>query len=273
MAAGYVCGDEPQMPFVADGTAAVEGNRLHVTWTATNGCDLDSIPASDGYTYEEATDTLVDEFPSTWTRADDDVVVPTREPAPPSPRNPNCNDNRTQFNAPGTYTAPAGSLSLTVSVPGTPAEPWRGSRSKFSLTQAACADLRGTGAIYAGEVTQVDTDACEGARVAVDTLEEAVAAVSTAKGIDVVAQSSVTLGGHTGTRFDIRVHDAANACPDGQIPLVDGVTPFDQGLTFRLYLIDVDGKTLAVGLYGSPNWRPDVSAKVDDILASMQIGR
>ena len=64
-AAGYVCGDDPQMPFVADGTGAVEGNRLRVTWTATNGCDLDSVPASDGYTYDETSDTLVDDIATT----------------------------------------------------------------------------------------------------------------------------------------------------------------------------------------------------------------
>ena len=274
MAAGYVCGDNPQMPFVADGTGAVEGSRLHVTWTATNGCDFDSIPASDGYTYDKTTDTLVDDIPTTWTRAGDGLVVPTRGPTPridttapaesSAPSDPPTADC-IQFDAPGTYTAREGSLSLTVGVPGTPADPWIGSRSEFNLLKAACTDWSGPGAIDAGEVTLVHNDACDGQ--AVHTLDDAIAAVSTSKGIDVVAKTDVTLGGHPGTRFDIFVHEDANACTNG---VVDGVT-LERGVNLRLYLIDVDGKTLALALYGHPLWSPDVRATVDEILASLQI--
>jgi hypothetical protein len=42
-------------------------------------------------------------------------------------------------------------------------------------------------------------------------------------------------------------------------------------VTYALYLIDVDGKTLAVALYGYKDWAPAVTTAVDGILASMQI--
>ena len=276
MAAAHVCGDDPQMPFVADGTGAVEGNRLQVTWTATNGCDLDSIPASDGYIYEAASDTLVDDVPTTWTRTDVGIVVPTREPTPlidtsppvesTAPSHPPTADC-IQFDARGTYTAREGSLSLSVGVPGTAADPWIGSRREFNLLKAACTDWSGPGAIDAGEVTVVHNDACDGP--AIHTVDDAVAAVSASKGIDVVAKTDVALGGHPGTRLDLFVHEDANACTNG---VVDGVT-LEQGVNVRLYLIDVDGKTLALALYGYPDWRPDVRATVDEILASLQVER
>jgi hypothetical protein len=52
---------------------------------------------------------------------------------------------------------------------------------------------------------------------------------------------------------------------------VDGVSAVDVGLNVRLYLIDVDGTTFALGLYGYRDWDPDVRRDVDGIIASMQI--
>jgi len=156
-------------------------------------------------------------------------------------------------------------------MPGTIADPWLGDRGGFDVLRAACTDWSGPGKIEAGEVTEVETNACSGGRVAVATTAEAIEAVSAAKGIDVVEQTDVTVDGHTGTRFDIRVLEAPNACPDQQIPLVDNVNPVDTGMDFRLYLIDVDGKTLALGLYGYAGWEPAVRAEADGIIASMQI--
>jgi len=269
MAAGLVCGDDPGMPFVADGTGTVEGNRLRVTWTATNGCDLDSVPASTVYTYDNPADALVDEIPVTWTRSNAAMVLPTPRPRPEGTPTPA--SDCVEFGGPGSYTAPAGSMSLTVGVPGTQVEPWIGSRGTFQLLQAACADFQGSSRIEAAEVTRVDTTACTGATLAVDTYEEAVAAVSTASGIDVVAQTDASLGGYPGTRFDITIPMVANACTDQQIPLVEGVNPFDPGLDVGLYLIDVDGKTLALALFAPSTWSPGRTAKVDSIVDSLEI--
>jgi len=187
--------------------------------------------------------------------------------APNDPANADC----MEFRGPSRYTAPAGSLSIEVSVPGSASEPWMGSRSTFSLLRAACESSQGTGFIQAGEVTRIETNVCEGGSVAVDTPEEAIAAVGNAAGVDVISQTEVTLGGYPGTRFELAVADAANACLSGQLQLVDGVNPFDLGLRVTLYLVDVNGKTLAVALYGPPDWSPDVTDTVDIIIGSMQI--
>ena len=51
--------------------------------------------------------------------------------------------------------------------------------------------------------------------------------MSSASGINIVDQTEVTVGGYTGTRFDIKVRNELTPCPDNQIPLVDGVNPVD----------------------------------------------
>ncbi|HEX5012852.1 MAG TPA: hypothetical protein VFV72_01745 [Candidatus Limnocylindrales bacterium] len=186
----------------------------------------------------------------------------------------NCSPADTVFDAPGTYTAPAGSLSLSVDVPGTRDDPWLGLTSRFSLRslKGACTDFgRGGGWLEASEVTRVETEACAGAGVAVDTFEEALAAISSAKGINVDERTDVTLAGYTGTRLGLRLDIDSNACAEQQIPLLNGMTRFDPGARYPLYLIDVDGKTLAIALYETDIWRPDVTAQVDEILASLRI--
>jgi hypothetical protein len=137
--------------------------------------------------------------------------------------------------------------------------------------RAACTDWSGQGRIDAGIVANVDTKACADGTVSVTTAAEAVAAVAGANGIAVVEQTEVSVAGYAGTRFDIRVAEVPNRCPDGQIPLVDAVNPLDRGVSLRLYLIDVDGTTLALGLFGYADWDPPIRASVDGIIASMRI--
>ena len=203
-------------------------------------------------------------------RPADAIDAPARSPQPtgtPASVGPSC----IQFDAPGTYTAAAGSLSLTVDMPGSVAEPWNGARDRFEVIRAACTDLSGPGSIEATIVTRVDTTACLGAVVPVASAAEAVDAVGRASGITVVEQAELTVGGHAATRLDLRVADAPNACPDGQIRLVDALNPLDQGMTLRLYLVDVDGTPLAIGLFGQADWDPAVRATVDAIIASLEI--
>jgi hypothetical protein len=266
LSSGNACRDRGVTVFIANGTGAVTGNRLEVTWPGGGACGRDATTISDRpYTYDESTDTLIDGSATTWTRTADDAVVPTPEPTTDiTPLTPSCSPNRSEFDATVTYTAPAGSMSLTVSVPATAATPWIGNRDRFRLIQASCTDWSGPGAIEAGEVVLVRNDACDGR--AVQTLDDAIAAVSASTAIDVVAKTDVTLGGHPGTRFDIFVHEDATACTDG---VVDGVA-LEPGVNLRLYLIDVDGKFLALALYGYPLWSPAVRATVDEILASLK---
>src|SRR5262245_5125727 len=133
--------------------------------------------------------------------------------------------------------------------------------------------MNGPGGIEAGEVTKVDSFACRLSAVLVNSPEEAIAAVHIANGIDILSRKEATLGGYTGTRFDLRVRDGLAACHDGRLPLVDGMAPFVPGMVSRLYLLDVEGTTLAVALQGRELWGPDARAAADEVLASLQIER
>ncbi len=298
-ATGLACRNDVVKRFTARGTGEISDHRLVVTFPEGGGCGLKTVEVSGRYDYDPRGDTLTDRDGVAWTlalgerpesQAPDTQAPETPAPETPAPETPAAgapseptpdatvalatpepDPGCIQFDAPGTYTAPVGSLSLTVALPGTVAEPWNGDRDGFNVMRAACTDGSGSGWIDAGEVTLVDTNACAGERVGVRTTAEAIAAVSVAKGIDVVEQADVTLDGYTGTRFVIGIHDMPDACPDLQIPLVDGLNPVDQGMDFRLYLIDVDGTTLALGLYGYADWEPAVRSDVDGIIDSMRV--
>ena len=273
LATGGACALDSVKVFTADGIGQITGSRMVVTYPDGGGCGLMTMEYGATYDYLAATDTLVDPDELSWARAGADVVPPTRAPAPertPDPE-PTVDANCQQFDAPGSFTAPAGSLSLTVTVPGTGADPWAGIRDGFWLQRQACPDWSGTGKIQAAEVTSVYTDACAGISVPVATAAEAVAAVSGAKGLDVAGWSDVTLGGYTGVIVDIDVPNVPNTCPDQQILVADGLHPFDLEVTYGLYLIDVEGRLLAIGLFGSADWDADLRAQVDAILASIEI--
>ena len=280
-ATGAACVTDAVKRFTARGSGEISDERLMATFPDGGGCGSVTVRVPGIYDYHRSGDVLTDQDGVVWTRAlagqpetqasdapastavEPDEAAPVTTPRP----DPDC----IQFDAPGTYTAPVRSLSLTVAVPGTVADPWNGNRGAFSVMRAACTDWSGFGGIDAGVVSRVDTTACAGGTVEVQTTADVIAAVSVANGIDVIEQTDVAVGGYAGTRFDIRVHDAANPCPDLQIPLVDGVNPIDAGLGIRLFLVDVGGTTLALGLYGYPDWDPALRTDVDGVIASMRI--
>ena len=270
IATGGACNNDPSKVFTADGTGAVDGNHLDTSFPDGGGCGSVTVPVLLQFVYNDGTDSLRDQDGVDWIR------VRADRPAVPSPTTspsatPKLSDTCVQFDAATTYTAPAGSMSVSVDVPGTAQEPWLGEGDKFNLLRAACTDMAGQGYIEAREATRVYTDGCAGTSVEVGSTAEAIAAVAAAKDLGVVGQTDVTLAGYKGTRFEILVPEGLDSCPDHQIPVVDGLNPFDAGVTYALYLIDVDGKTLAVALYGYKDWAPAVTTAVDGILASMQI--
>jgi hypothetical protein len=273
-ATGAACVADEVKVFTMHGTGTIVDDRLDVVWPDGGGCGLMKVDVGPGsYTYDQVTDTILDRDHLTWTRVKGSVVPPTSTPVTePTPRpsataDPDC----IQFDAGGTYTAPAGSMSLTVSVPATTGPPWHGHRDRFDLMKAACTDMQGTGYTLGAEVTHVYTDACAGTSVLVDSPRAAIDAVSGAEGLEVVEGTQGTRGGYPSTRLEITVSDAPNACPDQQIAITDDLNPFDAGLTFTLYVIDVEGKTLALALYGYPDWSRADIADMDAMLASMQI--
>ena len=272
-ATGLACRDADVKIFTMDGLGTVVDDRLDIVWPDGGGCGPTKIVVGPGsYAYNAARDTMIDRQGLTWARLERGLVPPTSTPTPERTlQSPTADPDCIDFDGGGTYTAPAGSLSLTVRVPRSVGSPWHGHRDRFELMQSWCADERGgPGLTMGAELTRVYTDACAGVSVAVDSAQAAIDAVSAAKGLEILDQTQVTLGGYPSTRFDVAVSDRLDACPGQEIWLSDDLDPFGTGLTFTLYVIDVDGKTLALALYGA-DWSTAVNSDLDAMLASMRI--
>ena len=273
-ATGLACRNDPVKYFTADGHGVATSDRLVVTWPNGGGCGLLSLPMDPfTFTWNETTDRMVDGDRLTWTRVPDDAPPPTAAPAPE--RTPSAtaaaSADCVQFDAPGTYSAAAGSMTLTVVVPATETEPWLGRRDGFHMLRAACTDESGQGLMEATEASRIATDGCAGVSVAIESVADAVAAATSAKDVDLLEENAVTVDGYSGSRLDMIVRDAPNDCLDGQVPLAEGLRPFDPGLNFTLYLIDVEGRTLVLALYGQTFWDIPLRETVDAIVASMEI--
>ena len=113
----------------------------------------------------------------------------------------------TEFDQEATYTANAGSLPVSVTVPGTPGAPWRSGPGDFSLRKANCADGVGLPLIHAAVVDQVYADAChwKGPVAETPTASDVVAALQLQQGHDTVGPIETTLGPYAATRFDLSV--------------------------------------------------------------------
>jgi hypothetical protein len=292
-ATGLACRADVVKVFTADGLGTVDGNRLTVLWPEGGGCGLVLLPMDRGvYAHADATDVLVDPTGLAWTRVADEVPPPTRGPLPDPTQAPTAGPTQepgpdpteapsspvgtpdlgcVDIDAPGSYSAPAGSMTLTVAIAGTPGMRWMGQRDNFNLLQASCGDTDGRGWMAAAEVTLISTDACVGTGLAVDSAAAAVAAVSAANGIDLLEANEVTVGGYPGTRLDLIVRPGFIGCPDGQVGLVEGLSPFGPELNFTLYFVDVEGKVLGIALYAQNDWTIELREAVNEIIATMQV--
>ncbi len=179
-----------------------------------------------------------------------------------------------QFDAPGTYTAPVGSLSLGVTVPATPDKAWHGLPDSFFLTRNPC--VFGGPWLDASLIRQVYADACErtGTGIDVESPSAAIAALANQQGVVVDRPTSVTVDGRAGARFDVAVPDDVDpaTCTDGVVQLFDGVA---NDLPATVVVVDVDGVALGLVFHG---FQDDdaaldrvLTAEIDEILASTQI--
>jgi hypothetical protein len=297
---GLACVNDEVKRFTARGTGTISTDGLVATFPDGGGCGMVTVGIRGTYEHDAGLDTLTDQDGLLWSRAleapkESEAPAPTTapeatEPLPtvvPASATPDATTSANptvtvvtpgpdpdciQYDAPGTYSAPVGDLSLTVEMPGSVDQPWIGSRAEFDVGQATCTGWFVYGWIDAGLSSLVDTTACTGERTAVASVAEAVAAIAVADGIDVVEQAEVSIDGYPGMRLAIEVPDVPNDCPEQQIPVLDAVNPVDRGVSIGLYLIDVDGTTLALGLFGYGGPDPaGVRDDVDAIIASMQI--
>jgi hypothetical protein len=177
----------------------------------------------------------------------------------------------------GTYGAPIGTFSVTATVP----TGWSGSgdRDGFELRSRPC--LFGGGVnLRASLVSLVYSSACDGA-TAVETATPAavIAALAAQTGHQTIGPSDTTIAGHPATRFEFSIPAVAATCgnlgplwraPGGS----EGPTmyEFDGSRSFvTVYVIDVDGLALAIGVdSGVPDDAADV-AELNAIVASLQI--
>ncbi len=179
-----------------------------------------------------------------------------------------------QFDAPGTYIAPAGHVTLGVTVPATSDQTWHGHPDSFFLTRSPC--LLGGPWLDASAIRQVYADACErtGTGVDVESPTAAVAALTLQQGVIVDGTTSVTVDGRAGTRFDVVIPDDVDpaTCTDGVVQLFDWVA---NDLPATVVVVDVDGVALGLVFHGfeDDDAASDriLAAEIDEILASMQI--
>jgi hypothetical protein len=206
------------------------------------------------------------------------------EPAPSSaPATPVAQGACLQFDAPGTYTAKVGSLSVSVAVPATAGQPWVGENDGepqgFSLRKANCGpDAIGLPLIHAYVVDQVYADAChwKGSAVETPTVSQVVAALQAQRNRDAIGPIEAMVGPYRATRFDLSMPATLNAgdCDRDGLPLVsiwNGEILVRGGIK-QVYVADVDGTALAftVGYYPDEMTTAGLE-EIASIIASVRI--
>jgi hypothetical protein len=183
-----------------------------------------------------------------------------------------------QFDHTGTYTADVGSLPVSLTVPGTPVQPWSGGRDAFALRKATC-DGPGLPLLHAAVVDHVYADSChwQGSAVETPTASDVVAALQVQQGHDTIGPIETTLGPYPATRFDFSVpqdFDRGTCDRDG-LPWVKvwGDEILVGGGTKRVYVADVDGVALVVTVGYYPEEITTAGlAEIDAILATFRVG-
>jgi hypothetical protein len=275
---GGACDLDPIKRFTADGTGEISGSRLVVEYPDGGGCGLMTVPIGGVYDYN-ADDTLLDQDRVTWTRVDGGNEPPkqlpateppaTRAPLPeltpdPTPEGPTGSSECINLAQGGTYTAPAGPLSVTATVPDTPAIPWQGYRDRFSLS-GECGSVAPM-SFFASTATSVLATSCMPDNLEITSFADAVARLDAPMGDDISDRVDLTIGGHAAARYDI---SNLSTCPEG-FGLWHGTT-LGPGETGSVYVIDVDGVLLAIELNRDGSQTPAELEEAWAIVASLQI--
>jgi hypothetical protein len=275
---GGACDLDPVKRFTADGTGEISGSRLVVSFPNGGGCGLMTVAIAGAYDYN-ADDTLLDQDRVTWTRVDGRNEPPkqlpateppaTRAPLPeltpdPTPEGPTGSSGCIDLAQGGTYTAPAGPLSVTATVPDTPAVPWQGLRDSFSLS-GGCGSVAPM-SFFASTATSVLATSCMPDNLEITSFADAVARLDAPTGDDISDRVDLTIGGHAAARYDI---SNLSTCPEG-FGLWHGTT-LGLGETGSVYVIDVDGVLLAIELNRDGSQTPAELEEAWAIVASLQI--
>lgn len=282
LATGGACDLDPVKRFTAYGTGEISGSRLVVEFPDGGGCGLMTVEVAGAYDYVAGSDTLRDQDDLRWTRADSvadglatqpppkqppGTQAPLPEPTPnPTPEGPTATFDCIDLAQGGTYTAPAGPLSVTATVPETPATRWRGWRDGFYLS-GGCGDIAPI-TFFASTGTAVLATSCMPESLEVTSFADAVARLDAPTGDDISDRVDLTIGGHPAVRYDIA---NLSTCPDG-FGLWHGTT-LGPGETGSVYVIDVDGVLLAIELNRDGNQTPAELEEAWAIVESLQIAQ
>jgi hypothetical protein len=241
LARGSGCAADSVKVFRADGVGEINGKRLVVTYPDGGGCGLTLVPIGGRYDYQAGTDTLLDQDDVTWTRVPigGDPLPTLRLAASPQPGQTligECVD----LAQGGTYTASAGPLLVTATVPGTPAIPWQGWRDAFSLS-GSCGEVAAI-AFVVSSATSVNDGGCMPSSSEITDFADAIARLDTPHGDDISDRTDLTIDGHPAARYDI---SSLSTCAG--FGLWSG-TIIGRGETGSTYVIDVDGVLLEIEL-------------------------
>ena len=266
LSTGGACVADEVKIFRADGLGEITGNRLVVTYPDGGGCGLVLVAIAGRYDYEAGTDTLRDQDGITWARVAPGIdPPPTLRPAPSARPGPTLLGGCVDLTHGGTYTASAGPVSVTATVPGTPAVPWYGSRDVFLLA-GSCEDPSPMGFVAMGATT-VNDGGCMSSRADITDFADAIARLDGPHGTDISEQIDLTIDGHPAARWDIA---NLSSCPG--FGLWSG-TILGPGETGSIYVIDVDGTLLEIELNRDGTQTPAELEETYAIIASLQFTR
>jgi hypothetical protein len=280
-ATGEACRNDEVKVFTADGVGLITGARLEVTFPNGGGCGLAAVAIAGTYAYDQVADTLLDQDGIVWTRiAVGKAPVPTLTPVPtlapessPDPA-PTVRPGPTQTPAPspagacidlsqgGTYTAPAGAISLTAVVPPAPAFPWYGLGDTFHLRRSC--DEGSPMAFFAMGATSVNDGSCMPNRTEITDFADAIARLDTPKGNDISDRIDLTIDGHPAARYDITGLTSCSAFGLWQLTMLGA------GETGSIYVIDVDGVLLEIELNRDGSQTAAELEETYAIIASLQ---
>ncbi len=266
LATGDVCVADQVKVFRADGVGEITGNRLVVSYPDGGGCGLMLVAIAGLYDYQAATDTLRDADGIVWARVPPGPdPAPTLRPAPTGRPAPTLIGGCVDLTHGGTYTASAGPVSVTATVPDSPAFPWYGSREAFDM--AGSCDAFTPMSVHVMGATSVNDGGCMSSRAEITNFADAIARLDEPQGKDISKRIDLTIDGHRAARYDI---SKLSTCAG--FGLWDG-TIIGEGETGSVYVIDVDGLLMAIELNRDGTQTPAQLAETYAIIASLQITR